>query len=553
VRGSLHREIADAVPAAVFFDMVRVSFRGNRSLTGVVMRYITALATCAILATGCTSAAVPPARAQAAAAPVADWQIPALTTPTPIPAEEYAGRRRALVDAVGDGVLVIFGAAAPAADYLPFTQLADFRYLTGITEPSAAYIAVKQAGRVQEMLFVQDRDPAREVWEGARLGPEGATRLTGIATQTAQRFGTVLDSLASTGLALQTTSSPNVSGSLTADHSFPQQVLARLRQQHPTLEIRAVQQPIRQQRGTKSAAELDRIRRAVYISSLAHREAMRTVRPGMNEFELRALLEYTFRRYGAEGPAYGSIVGSGPNSTTLHYQASDRFMNDGEVLLIDAAASYGGYAADVTRTFPVNGRFSAEQRAIYEIVLAAQKAAAAQIRDGATWAELNAAANAEIAQGLARLGLIDAADATYDVAGRREPQYRMFYMHGLGHGVGLNVHDPDVSQVTGRFRPGSAVTIEPGIYVRADAFDHLRDTPDNRAMIERLRPALQKYVNIGVRIEDVFILDERGVERVSEGAPREIGDIEALMRESGLGTINRRGDVVEWFRATGGR
>jgi Xaa-Pro aminopeptidase len=526
----------------------------QQSMTGVVMRHIILMAVCAALTGGCASTAAPPARAQTPLDATADWQIPALAPPAPIAAEEYAARRRALIDAVGDGALVIFGAAAPAADYLPFTQLADFRYLTGITEPSAAYIAVKHAGRVRELLFVQDRDPAREVWEGARLGQDGASRLTGIGAQAAQRFGAVLDSLAAAGVTIQTTSPPSVTTSLAADHAYPQQVLARLRQQYPSVEIRAVQQPIRQQRGTKSRTELDRIRRAVYISTLAHREAMRSVQPGMNEFELRALLEYMFRRYGAEGPAYGSIVGSGPNSTTLHYQASDRFMNDGDVLLIDAAASYSGYAADVTRTFPVNGRFTAEQRAIYEIVLAAQKAAAARIRDGATWAELNAAANAEISQGLARLGLIDAPDATYETrSGSREPQHRIFYMHGLGHGVGLNVHDPDVSQVTGRFRPGSAVTIEPGIYVRADAFDHLRDTPDNRAMIERLRPALERYRDIGVRIEDVFILDEDGVERVSAGAPREIAEIEALMREAGLGAVDRRADIVEWFRATQGR
>jgi Xaa-Pro aminopeptidase len=505
------------------------------------------------LLAGCTGATAQSAGTPAPAPVAGDWQLPALAPAAPVSAEEYAARRRALVGAMSDGVLVIFGGAAPAADYLPFVQLPDFRYLTGIMEPSAAYIAVKQGGTVREMLFVQEREPSREVWEGARLGPAGAQSLTGIAAQTSQRFGVVLDSLARTGLTFHSTISPNVTTSLTADHNYPQQVLARLRQQHPELQFRFVQQQIRQQRGTKSAAELDRIRRAVYISALAHREAMRSVEPGMNEFEMRALMEYTFRRYGAEGPAYGSIVGSGPNSTTLHYQASDRFMNDGEVLLIDAAASYGGYAADVTRTFPVNGRFSPEQRAIYEIVLAAQKAAAAQIRPGATWSQLDSAANAQITSGLARLGLIDAADATYETGSGRAPQHRMFYMHGLGHGVGLNVHDPDVSQVGGRFLPGSAVTIEPGIYVRADVFDHLRDTPANRAMIARLRPALERYRNIGVRIEDVFILDERGVERVSSGAPREIAEIEALMAETRVNASTRRGDIVEWFRGNRGR
>jgi Xaa-Pro aminopeptidase len=504
----------------------------------------------------CASAA--PRAATPAAAQAARWDVPSLPEPAPISSAEYAARRSALLAQVGNGVLVVFGTPAPAADYLPFTQNPDFRYLTGITEPDAGYIAVKQDGQVQELLFVLARDPAREVWEGARLGPEGARARLGIPAQTSDRFAPVLDSLLGVHRVLHTTTVPPVTIGLETGLTRPQQVLSRLRERHPEAEVRSIQNPIRQLRGVKSPAELDRVRRAVYISTLAHREAMRSVQPGMNEFEVRALLEYFFRRYGAEGPAYGSIVGSGPNSTTLHYQASDRFMNAGEVLLIDAAASYGGYAADVTRTFPIDGRYTTEQRAIYEVVLAAQKAAESRIRRGATWVELNEAATGELRDGLARLGLIDAPDATYEcprpggMTGRC-PQLGLFYMHGLGHGVGLAVHDPDVSYTPEGFRPGSAVTIEPGIYVRADAFDYLQDTPANRAMIERLRPALERYRDIGVRIEDVFIFDEHGVERVSAGAPREIDEIEALMREPGLGDLGRRGDIVEWFRRNRGR
>jgi Xaa-Pro aminopeptidase len=484
----------------------------------------------------------------------ADAPLPSLPQATPISAAEYAARRSAVLDSIGDGVLVIFGAPSPAADYLPFVQLADFRYLTGIMEPAAAYIAVKRGGRTQEHLFVLDRDPSREVWEGARLGPEGARARTGIPAQSSRRFETVLDSLVSGGTVLYSTIAPPLDRSLTSNHSHAQQILARLRDANPDLTINTVQQLIRNERSVKSSAELDRIRRAVYISSLAHREAMKSTRPGMNEFEIRALMEYMFRRYGAEGPAYGSIIGSGLNSTTLHYQASDRFMESGDVLLIDAAASYGGYAADVTRTFPVSGTFTPDQRAIYEIVLAAQKAAAGLIREGATWQELSSAASTEVAAGLARLGLIDSPDATYEqVAGRTQPQWRLFYMHGLGHGVGLAVHDPDISQTQGRFAPGSAVTIEPGIYVRADVFDYLPDTESNRAMVQRLRPALERYRNIGVRIEDVYIFDENGVERVSSAAPQEIDEIEALMRQPGLDGASRRGEIVEWFRGNRGR
>jgi Xaa-Pro aminopeptidase len=367
----------------------------------------------------------------------------------------------------------------------------------------------------------------------------------------------VLDSLVATGAPLFTTTLPAVEVGTGSHLTYAQQVLGRLRAMHPGLTVRSVQGRIRQQRAVKSDAELDRIRRAVHISVVAQREAMRAVQPGMNEFEIRALLEYVYLRNGAEGPAYASIVGSGPNSTTLHYRAADRFMEAGDVLLIDAAASYGGYAADVTRTMPVNGRYTTEQRAIYEVVLAAQKAAESRIRPGARWAELEEAANHELQQGLARLGLIDAPEATFDCGaagpGAVCPQYRLFYMHGLGHGVGLAVHDPDVSQTDAGFQPGSAVTIEPGIYVRADVFDFLPDSPANRAMVQRLRPVMERYAGVGVRIEDVYIFDRNGVERVSRGVPREIDEIEALMREPSYATTGRRPEMVEWYRLNRGR
>jgi Xaa-Pro aminopeptidase len=507
---------------------------------------------CATMQTPAGEAAGPPRVAQADA-----WQLPPLPPAAPISAAELEARRRALLDGVADGVLVVFGSPAPAFDYLPYEQDLDFRYLTGIVEPGAAYVAVRQGGAVRELLFVQPRDPAREVWEGARLGPEGARALTGLPARTNTEFPAVLDSLAAAHGMLFTTTTVPRDVRLVTDLSWAQQVLGRLVQQQPGLEVRNVQSRVRELRATKSPAELDRIRRAVLITTLAHREAMRATAAGMNEFEIRALLEYIFLRNGAEGAAYASIVGSGPNSTTLHYRAADRFMQPGEVLLIDAGASYGGYAADVTRTVPVDGRFSAEQRAIHEVVLAAHKAAESQIRLGATWAMLHEAANRELQQGLARLGLIDAPDAVYDctvgqVVGECL-QHRMFFMHGLGHGVGLAVHDPDVSQLEGGFRPGSAVTVEPGIYVRADVFDYLPDTPRNRAMVARLRPVVQQYVNIGVRIEDLYIFDERGVERVSSGVPREVDEIEALMREPSFAEAGRRAEIVEWYRLNRGR
>jgi Xaa-Pro aminopeptidase len=516
-----------------------------------VVRFIPAFALLLAAAGACAPpgpAGAPAPRGQAA------FALPPIPPATPISAAEFAERRQALMARLEDGVFVAFGAPAPPADYMPYAQSPDFRYLTGITEPSAGLIIVKSSGRTEELLFVQDRDPAREVWEGARLGPDGARALTGIRATTSDAFVPALDSLARRHGVLYTLAPVPAEVDIAAALSPEQQVLSRLRAATPALRIQPVNPVLARIRARKSPAELDLIRRAVYISVLAHREAMRATEPGMNEFEIKGLLEYYFLRLGAEGPAYSSIVGSGPNSTTLHYRAADRFMNAGEVLLIDAAAMYRGYAADVTRTFPVNGRFTPEQRAVYEVVLAAQTAAEAQIRQGATWNDLNLAANREISEGLARLGLIDAADAVYDCPlGTRIgecPQYRMFYMHGLGHGVGLAVHDPDISTIE-HFQPGSAVTIEPGIYVRGDVFDYLPDTARNRAMIARLRPVMERYRYIGVRIEDVFLFGANGVERASAGVPREIAEIEALMREPASDPGTRRPDIVEWYRQTG--
>jgi Xaa-Pro aminopeptidase len=478
-----------------------------------------------------------------------NWRIPELAPPEPVRAQEFAARRRVLADSMADGVLVVFGARSPAQDYLPYQQNPAFRYLTGVEEPDAALIIQKKGGQIQERLFVLPRNPSREVWEGARLGPEGAREQTGIPAEPNNRVVAVLDSLLlQTPTLYATISAPNAPD--VADYqTYEQQVIGRVAARNSGVQVKSVGSWLRTLRAKKSAAELDRIRRATYITAEAHRQAMQATEPRMNEFEIRALVEYVFLRNGGDGPSYASIVGSGANSTTLHYNADDRCMNDGEVLLFDVAAYFGGYASDVTRTIPINGKFSPEQRDVYEVVLAAQKAAEKQIKQGAYWQDLNNAANVELSKGLAKLGLIDKADATYDCGTpaneRKCQQVRLFYMHGLGHGVGLEVHDPDISNMGG-FQPGSAVTIEPGIYVRADVFDYLPDTPDNRALIERLRPALKKYANIGVRIEDVYVFDQNGVERASRGAPREIDEIEALMKQAAPAAAGRRQDVVDW-------
>jgi len=499
-----------------------------------------------------TTACAPPAptAAPAPVGPIA-WDIPALPAPAPVAAEEYRARRAALAEAMDDGVLLVLGSPEPAADYLPYEQRAHFRYLTGITEPDAALVMEKRGGTVEERVFVLPRDPARETWEGRRLGADGAGTLTGAPAATRDRLLPDLETRLSRSATLYTLGGrpPEPPAGLILDPE--QQLVLALLEDHPEVAVRDLEPAIAGLRAFKSPTEIDLLRRAIYITVLAHREAARAAAPGLNEFEIQALIEYTFRRHGAEGTGFASIVGSGPNSTTLHYRDADRFMRDGEVLLIDVGARYRGYTADVTRTIPVNGTYSPAQRQVYRIVLDAQKAAEAILRPGATWDQLNAAAERVIAEGLAELGLIDAPDATYRCESPRFgvvcPQYRLYYMHGLGHGIGLDVHDPEASYF-GPFIAGSIFTIEPGVYVRADALDHLPDTPENREMARRLRPTLERYVNIGVRLEDNYLVTDDAFERLTAGAPREMAEVEALMREPARTGAPRRAEVVEWYR-----
>ena len=466
-----------------------------------------------------------------------------------VPAAEYAQRRDRLASRMPDGVLLVLGAPEPTQDYLPFYQTPALRYLTGIEEAGAALLMVKRGASVQSMVFVQPRDPRTETWSGIRMGTEGARRSTGIPAQPIGRLVPLVDSLLSAGAALLVAGEFSLGGETEPPASFEQQVVEQIRARHPNATVRDVTGQLRRLRATKSDAELELIRKAVAITVEAHRDAMRLIEPGMNEFEVQALIEYTFRRYGAERPAFASIVGSGPNSTVLHYNADDRFMRAGDVVVMDIGASYAGYAADVTRTVPVSGTFSPEQREIYRVVRDAQAAAERAAQPGAAWRVVNQAATTALAQGLAEIGLIESPEATYDCNGQQCPQLGLFYFHGLGHGIGLDVHDPEqaIGEGQGAIQRGSAFTIEPGIYVRANVLDLVPDTPRNRQLITKLRPLIERFANIGVRIEDDYIVTERGVEWISR-APREIEEIEALMREPYAGPHRRKAEMVEWYR-----
>ena len=471
--------------------------------------------------------------------------------------QEFAARRAAVVAGMPDGALVALGAHEPAQDYLSFVQSPSFYYLTGFKEPDAALIVVKRGGQVvSSTMFVQPRLPSREVWTGSRLGVEGIGKLTGMRGRSVEDLPKVLDSLASVGVAMSVVGDlgegggGNGAAALLAAHTPDRQIFERLRATHAGLKVTPFNEAVERARGKKSVAEQRFIRQAVDITVLAQREAMAAIEPGMNEFEIQALIEYTFRRNGADRPSFSTIVGSGPNSTTLHYNADDRFIVPGDVIVMDIGASYKGYAADVTRTVPASGKFSPQQRAVYEIVRAAQAAAERQAKLGASSRLMTDSSSAVLAAGLAKLGLIESPTATYDCeAGstRQCPQYRMYYMHGLGHGIGLEVHDPEQYYVTSRIAPGSAFTIEPGIYVRAGVLEEMPDSPRNREVAAKLRSAVNTYRNIGVRIEDDYIATESGVEWISR-APREIDEIEAAMRGGYAGPRKRDPAVVEKYK-----
>lgn len=465
-----------------------------------------------------------------------------------ITAQEYSQRRATLASRLPDGLFIVRGAESPVQDYLSFYQSTGMLYLTGYREPDAALLLQKRGSEASWTLFVQTKIPAQEVWSGRRYGPDSASRATGIATRPITEFEPTVDSLLR--------ASPRISfhadlaeggDTLNNDGRF----IDNLRRKHPGLQVTEANSIVSAMRSKKSMAELDLIQRASAISMEAHAEAARALEPGMNEFEIQALIEYTFRRYGADRPAYASIVGSGPNSTVLHYNRDDRYMKAGDLLLIDAAASFGGYAADVTRTFPVSGRFTPEQRQVYQIVRDAQAAAERAARPGVAWREVSRAASTVISESLARLGLIESPTATYECGtperSRQCSQASLYYMHGLGHGIGLAVHDPDQKDRDG-IGVGSAYTIEPGIYVRQELLDIIPKA-GNEALLAKIAPAVRKYANTGVRIEDDYIVTEDGVKWVSCVA-READEVEALMKEPVRGPAGRDAERIGWYGAT---
>jgi Xaa-Pro aminopeptidase len=473
----------------------------------------------------CASVALPGASGTSAAAHGATDTTAEIAG---IPRAEYEARRAALARLVSNGLVIAFGSVEPAADYIEFAQNANFHYLSGIDEPDAMLVMGVRGGTANTTLFVQERNPAREVWLGRRLGVNGAASLTGLHARPVAAFRPMLDSLVAGAARVLIVSGTDVPETFLS----PADQLERELRARSGITVADGNAMIRDLRRRKSTAELALIRHAVAITTQAHTAAARVTAPGRNEFELEAALEHTFRAAGAERPAFASIVGSGPNSTVLHYWRNDRRMNAGDLVVIDIGASWRGYAGDVTRTLPVSGRFTPEQRAIYQLVRNAQAAAERVALSGSPASAMNAAAVNTLSAGLAGLGLIEAPDASYDctATGEQCPQYRLYYMHGLGHAIGLDVHDPGTSGVQpGILAPGDVFSIEPGVYVRRNLLEVIPDTPRNRALKDRIRSAVERYADIGVRIEDDYVVTNQGLERISLG-PREISEIEAMMQ-----------------------
>ena len=466
-----------------------------------------------------------------------------------VPRAEYAARQDSLAASMSDGVLIALGGHEPVEDFLSFYPAPSFFYLTGVTEPDAVLVMVKRRAVVALTLFVQPRDPAREAWTGTRLGTDGMKRTTGIPSRTIDQLLPTLDSLLATGGTLSVIGDLSGNGFTTRDEQF----VESLQHDHPNMRVVEANPLVEHLRMRHSASELALERKAIDITLRAQHDAISSIHPGVNEFEIQALIDHTFRRNGADRPSFSTIVGSGPNSTALHYTANDRFMQAGDVVVMDIGASYRGYAADVTRTVPVSGTFTPEQRAVYQVVRDAQHAAELTAKLGVTSAEMDEAASKGLSAGLARLGLIESVDGAYDSgsAGCRRrvaagcSELSLFYIHALGHAIGLEVHDPTSFIIAA----GNTFTLEPGIYVRPTVLDELPDTPRNKAMIAKLRPAVQRYANIGVRIEDDYFVTDAGVEWISRG-PREASEIEQMMRTRASVPAARDSSIVNWYRQT---
>ncbi len=425
-------------------------------------------------------------------------------------------RRQAVLAGIGDGVAVLATSAEVVRNrdsHYPYRFDSHFHYLSGFAEPEAVLVLHGQSGR--SILFCREKDPEREIWDGRRYGPDAAREAFGFdeAWPIAELDRRMPDLLADQS-ALHVI--------LGDDPVWDRRVLGWLEAVRAQVRngvsapsaLHDLRKRLDAMRLVKDASELDVMQKAADISALAHQRAMRATRPGMHEYEIEAELLYEFCRHGARSVAYNSIVAGGANACILHYVDNNARLNDGDLLLIDAGCELAGYASDITRTFPVNGRFDAAQRDVYACVLAAQAAALACVKPGASWPDPHDAAVRVLAQGMLDWGLVQGSLDGVIESGA----YKRFYMHRTGHWLGMDVHDVGDYRSGGQWQnlvPGMVLTVEPGCYIQA-----ADDVP----------PAFR---NIGIRIEDDVVVTADGHHVLTAGTPKQIVDIEQLMTGQG--------------------
>ena len=456
--------------------------------------------------------------------------------------DDLGARRARAMERLGpDAMLIVM--SAPTRPYsldvdYEYRQDSNLYYLTGIAQDDTTLVLMPGNATRREVLFVKNRDLAREHWTGRRLSHEEAAERTGIRTvlstnefeafvgamltrrpygavdaQDATRFFDALGAGRAHVALLMDAAGLNDPPTKTQDLS------RKLRERYVGFQVLDATGILTDLRLVKTAHEQAILIRATEISADAQLAGMRAARPGAYEYEVKAAIEAVHRRRGAVSWAYPSIVGSGPNATILHYTEGERQMQAGELLLVDAACNFGYMSPDITRTYPVGGTFTQPQKDIYAIVLSAQDEALNVAREGSSLAAIHNRTVEVIKAGLLKVGLIT------DTSG---DQYKMWFTHGTSHYIGIDVHD--VGERTRTLQPGMTFVIEPGVYVRQSALDALPRTAENLLLIEKIQPAVRKYADIGIRIEDSFLLEPSGPRRLSSAVPRTVEEVEAFMR-----------------------
>ncbi len=432
----------------------------------------------------------------------------------------FERRRREVMQHMGEGLAII--PSAPVRNRnrdvdFPFRPDSDFYYLTHFPEPEAVAVLVPGRTHGEYVLFCRERNPEKEIWEGRRAGLEGAREHYGADDAfPIEDIDDILPGLLENREKVYCTMGryPEFDARLMA---WVNEVRAKSRTGVSAPgEFLDLNHILHELRLMKRAEEIKLMRRACKVSAAGHRRAMQACRPGLFEYQIQAELEYEFKRGGSLFPAYPPIVASGANACVLHYTDNDSELRDGDLLLIDAGAEIDCYAADITRTFPVNGRFNREQRALYEIVLAAQQAAIDKIRPGALWNEPHDSAVRVLVEGLLELKLLNGHVEELI----QEGHYRRFYMHRTGHWLGMDVHDVGDYKVEDMWRelePGMVLTVEPGLYIAGGDKD-----------------VDERWWNIGIRIEDDVLVTRDGHDVLSAEVPKTVAEIETMMRKGRL-------------------